>query len=536
MGKRRGASGVWLASRRDDPWIFLSYRREDTEGHAGRLYADLVDSFDKSRVFMDIDAIPPGSVFPRVIDEALKKCNVLLALIGRRWLAVANDQGRRLELPDDPVRLELEAGLRLGIRLIPVLVENAAMPARTELPATLAALADRHAFQLSNLRWPDDVRALIKEIRPRPVYTRRIVLAAVTSVSLIGVTLALPGTSSLLGLEPIDPSTSDVSPLAEARLSFPYGVGLDSDGGIYVADSGHLRVRRVDGSTIRTVAGTGEGGNSGDGGPAIEANTTCHGVAVSNDGAVYFASIENNNVRKIDPAGTISTLTGNGSRGYSGDGGPAIRAQLSGPWDIDVARDGTVFIADTGNNRIRRVDTLDRIDTVAGSGAAGFSGDGGPAVQAQLNGPRDVAVDPSGALTIADGENHRVRRVDETGRISTVAGTGTPGFGGDGGMATDAQLNNPHGVAIAADGSLYIGDLFNNRVRRVDRNGYISTVAGTGAHGFSGDGGPGVRAELAYPRAVAVDATGAVFIADINNNRIRKLDRHGIITTAVGIG
>ena len=174
------------------------------------------------------------------------------------------------------------------------------------------------------------------------------------------------------------------------------------------------------------------------------------------------------------------------------------------------------------------------MSTVAGTGAAGFSGDGDAAVQAQLSGPRDVAVDPHGVLYIADGDNHRIRKVDPSGRITTAAGSGSAGFGGDGGPAVAARLNTPHGVAIARDGSFFISDLYNNRIRRVDPSGVITTVAGNGGRGFAGDGGPATAAELFYPRAIAVGGDGAVYVADINNNRIRKIDADGIITTAVG--
>lgn len=152
---------------------------------------------------------------------------------------------------------------------------------------------------------------------------------------------------------PTEPPGVDVGSASQAQLKFPYGVGLDAAGRIYIADSGNLRVRRVDGPTISTIAGTGVGGNSGDGGPAIEAQTTCHGVAIAADGAVLITAIENNNVRKVDPAGIISTLAGNGTRGYSGDGGPATQAQLNGPWDVDVGPGGGIYIADTGNHRVR---------------------------------------------------------------------------------------------------------------------------------------------------------------------------------------
>jgi hypothetical protein len=575
--------------------IFISYRREDTAGYAGRIYDDLAKRFGDDQVFMDIDTIRPGSDFIQVITEALDGCDVVLAVIGRRWLSLADAAGhRRLDNPQDLVRVELQAALRRGITLIPLLVQGAEVPAREDLPEPLAGLAVKQAFDLSDRRWRADVVALVDELdrlrrektpqpqqqsgfhpraivgprsgrlyqllgisrpgttQPPPVAAqppgrrgRRLLQVAAVSVLILMVTVvgfrivghnnSGPGGSTPSpSRPPTEPPVVEVGPASQVHLTFPYGVGLDRVGRIYIADSGNLRVRRVDADTISTIAGSGVGGNSGDGGPATQAKTTCHGLAIAADGAVLIAAIENNNIRKVDLAGTMSTLAGNGSRGYSGDGGPASQAQLNGPWDVDVGPDGAIYIADTGNHRIRRVDTSGRISTVAGTGTPGFGGDGGPATQAQLTGPRDVAVAGDGAFYIADGESHRVRRVDTSGRIATVAGIGTPGFGGDGGPATQAQLNTPHGVDVDNDENIYIADLYNNRIRRVDRTGIITTIAGTGTHGYSGDGGPATQAQLAYPRAVAVHTDGMVYIADINNHRIRKIDRGGTMTTAAG--
>ncbi len=411
-----------------------------------------------------------------MIEAALARCDVLLALISRTWLTSTGDGGsRRLDLIDDLVRRELEVGLRRNIRIIPLLAENAAMPAPTELPAPLAALATKQALPLSHASWESDMERLVKELRPARLGRRRLLLGAAAG----SLGLAAVATRLLTG----GPVVKNIGTLGQVRLSVPYGVCLDSAGRIYVADSGHLRVLRVDGSAVYLIAGTGDGGRSGDGGQAVDAHTTCHGLAVSADGDVYIAAIENNDVRKVDTSGIIRTFAGDGDRGHAGDGGPADLAELFGPWDVDVASDGTVYIADTFNNRVRRVDTQNQISTVAGTGVAGFSGDGSAAAQAQLNGPRDVAVDPRGALYIADGSNHRIRRVDPSGRITTASGSGTPGFGGDGGPAVAARLNTPHGVTIAQDGSLYVSDLYNNRVRRVDPSGVITTVAGTGGAG-----------------------------------------------------
>jgi sugar lactone lactonase YvrE len=221
--------------------------------------------------------------------------------------------------------------------------------------------------------------------------------------------------------------------------------------------------------------------------------------------------------------GIITTVAGNGIPGYSGDGGPATSASLSGPSGVVVDATGNLLIADSSNYRIRRVDaSTGIITTVAGNGIRGFSGDGGPATSASLS-PIGVAVDATGNLFIADTGNHRIRRVDEsTGIITTVAGNGIRGFSGDGGPATSASLNYPTGVAVDGSGNLFIADAANNRIRWVDAStGIITTVAGNGMPDYSGDGGPATSASLNGPSGVVVDAAGNLFIADNDNKRIR---------------
>ena len=228
-------------------------------------------------------------------------------------------------------------------------------------------------------------------------------------------------------------------------------------------------------------------------------------------------------------AGDISTVAGTVTQGFGGDGGPATGAGLNSPTGVAVDSSGNLFIADFDNHRIRKVDaTTGIITTVAGIGAQGFSGDGGPATSAKLNAPVDVAVDSSGNLFIADANNYRIRKVDTSGNISTVAGNGTRGFSGDGGPATSAQLKFPDGVVVDSAGNLFIVDTFNNRIRKVDTSGDISTLAGSGAvgwvlQGFSGDGGPATSAKLKFPFSVAFDSSGNLFIGDPGNHRIRKV-------------
>jgi sugar lactone lactonase YvrE len=230
--------------------------------------------------------------------------------------------------------------------------------------------------------------------------------------------------------------------------------------------------------------------------------------------------------------GDIVTLAGTSS-GYSGDGGPAVAAQLHAPRTMAADAAGNVYVADTENNRIRKVDTSCVITTIGGTGAAGYSGDGGPATAAKFNLPHGIASDPAGNVYVADAQNQRVRRIDAaTGVVTTVAGNGSSGFSGDGGPATAARLNYPKGTEIGPDGNLYIADNNNDRVRRVDLpTGIITTVAGTGSAGFSGDGGPATSAQLNEPRNIAFDAAGRLYIVDQDNGRIRRVDTDGLITT-----
>ncbi len=291
--------------------------------------------------------------------------------------------------------------------------------------------------------------------------------------------------------------------------------------------------------TVRTVAGNGASGYSGDGGPATAAGLPYPtGVAVDANGNLYIADGSNNRVRKVSPNGIITTVAGNGNQGFSGDGGPATAASLHGPHSVAVDTNGNLFIADTSNHRVRKVNPDGIIITVAGIGftTIGVSGDGGPATAAGLYAPFGVAVDAQGNLYIANYNHHRVRKVSPNGIITTVAGNGNQGFSGDGGPATAASLNNPHGVAVDANGNLYIADGSNNRVRKVSPNGIITTVAGNGNQGFSGDGGPATAAGLYGPVDVAVDTNGNLFIADSSNHRIRRVTPNGMIATIAGSG
>jgi trimeric autotransporter adhesin len=323
--------------------------------------------------------------------------------------------------------------------------------------------------------------------------------------------------------------SGDSGPATSARLQNPTAIAVDAAGNIVFTDSGDNRVRKISPSgVISTVAGNGMRGYSGDGGLATDAllNSPGLGVALDAAGNIYFSDVGNSSVRKVTPGGVISTIAGNGIAGFDGDGGPATSSQLDVPTGIAFDKTGNLFIADTQNFRIRKVTPDGVISTVAGNGTPGFSGEDGPAIFAALDTPSGIAIDSSGGLIIADTGNQRVRKVDSSGVIRTVAGNGSPDaprFSGDGGSATLAQLQNPIGIAIDSAGDLFIGDLNNYSVRRVTPGGLISTVAGTGRTGVSGDGIPATSAELFGPLGVAVDTFGNLFIADGQSNRIRKV-------------
>jgi len=327
----------------------------------------------------------------------------------------------------------------------------------------------------------------------------------------------------------------DGGPATAAELYAAFGVAVDASGNLFIADQANRRIRKVSASgIITTVAGSGPGGEaagggfSGDDGPATSAQLSGpQSVIVDASGNLFIADTYNNRIRRVSVSGIITTVAGSGPRGFSGDGGPATAASLYYPSDVAVDSAGNLFIADFDNQRIRKVSASGIITTVAGNGTQGFSGDGGPATAASLYYPSGVAVDASGNLFIADSGNSRIRKVSASGIITTVAGSGpsgfSSGFSGDGGPATSASLGEPYHVAVDSAGNLFIADTGNSRIRKVSASGIITTVAGSGTDGFSGDGGPAASASLSEPCGVAVDASGNLFIADTYNNRIRRV-------------
>ena len=319
----------------------------------------------------------------------------------------------------------------------------------------------------------------------------------------------------------------DGGPAVLAFLNSPRGVAATAAGALYIADSGNNRVRRVSADgTIHTIAGDGIGISIGAGGPAIEASLgDPRGLALTPGRDLIVGEVSGHIVRRIDLSSeNIVAFAGRDIPGYGGDGRAAVDANLSGP--VGVASDplGNVWIAERFNHRVRKVDAGGIITTVAGSFQEGYAGDGGQATMAALNGPEGVAVDSRGRLYIADTGNHRIRMVDAEGVISTVAGTGEAGFSGDGGPGSTAILNGPADVAVDNNGYLYIADTGNHRIRVLDLNlGIIQTVAGTGFPGFNQDEGAGTETSMNSPSGIAIGPDGGVYIADTNNNSILQL-------------
>ena len=374
----------------------------------------------------------------------------------------------------------------------------------------------------------------------RPLAIGAGIAAAVVAV-LLGATLVLSWLSAMAtggqphistvagtGLPAFSP---DGGRAVDTSLVRPLALAIGPRGEIYIAEGNRVRQVRQDGR-IATFAGTGAAGFGGDGGPATLAELDMpQGLAADSAGNIYIADTLNHRVRRVAGDGTITTLAGVGEAGYSGDGGPASRARLHLPIGLAVGFGDSLFIADMGNNVVRQVGSDGVIRTVAGTGEAGYRGDSGPAPYAVLDGPGGIAFDDEGNLYIADTLNERVRRIDVNGLIETVAGTGVAGFAGDGSLATNAAINlasNPfegigQGLAVDSRGTVFIADAKNHRIRGVGSTGTISTIAGGPAVAGPGDGGPATGARLTMPLGLAVDTQGAVYIADADDNRVRRV-------------
>jgi hypothetical protein len=315
-------------------------------------------------------------------------------------------------------------------------------------------------------------------------------------------------------------------PIEGATLNGPMAIAVGRSGDVFVADTLNNVIREIDpNGKVTTVAGDGRARYSGDGGPATLASLNHpSGISVDAKGNLYINDENNFVVRRVGTNQVITTIVGTGKAGYSGDGGPATKAQIAGAIGLTVDREGNLYIADTGNCVIREVNRKGIINTVVGNGAAAYGGDGGPALLASLRYPTDVALGPDGDLYIADYFSGAVRKVNSAHFITTVAGNGSQGYSGDAGPARQASLHGPVRVVLDAGGNLYIETDGDGRVRQVNTDGIIHTIAGNGKLGLSGDGGPAALASLRGPYGMAIDRRDTLYLADTGNNRVRVIN------------
>ena len=401
----------------------------------------------------------------------------------------------------------------------------------------------------------------------------------------------LAGTITTVAGNGISGFSGDGGPAKAALVSFPFGLTVDASGNVLFTDSGNYRVRKIDShGIITTIAGTGQIGYTGDGGPAIDATfgTSLYGVSADRQGRIYICDAGNNVVRRIDTAGIITTVAGNGTAGFSGDRGPATQAELNLPYVVLPDTSGNFYISDYTNDRVRKVNAQQIINTVVGNGSSGCTGDGGPATAASIGSPRGLLLnggnllvagsgcskirtvslttkiinpvagstygydgdgnpflssrfagesglmlDKSGDVVTVDRANDRIRVLNNSSQlVSTIAG----GYTGDGGKGTAASMNLPQGINFDGAGNLYIADTYNNRIRKLTPGGTISTFAGNGISGYSGDGGLATAANLIEPAAVAADSQGNVYFSDQYGFTLRQVNTSGIISTVPAVG
>ncbi len=342
-------------------------------------------------------------------------------------------------------------------------------------------------------------------------------------------TTPLAKTVDILAGTGVSGSAGDGGPGAEAQVGNPYGLVIGPDGALYICEVDTHRVRRLDMATnvISTVAGTGREGYSGDGGPALEADLNQpYEIRFAANGDMYFVEMPNHIVRKIDAAsGTISTVAGTGEAGYSGDGGPALEAPLHDPHSIELDGRGSLYIADIKNHRVRRVDLATGvISTFAGTGEQAPTPDGAPLDGTPLNGPRAITFDRNGDIFLALREGNAVYRIAMKEKtLHHIAGTGEQGYTGDGGPAKQAQLSGPKGISVGPEGGVYIADTESHTIRRIDpTSGVIETVVGDGSR-HDGPAGDPLGCGLARPHGVFTASDGAIYIGDSENHRVRVL-------------
>jgi DNA-binding beta-propeller fold protein YncE len=360
-----------------------------------------------------------------------------------------------------------------------------------------------------------------------------------TSVVPVGLAVVLSACGTDAGSPVASPSRE---PPADqpGSLGAPEALAFAADGNLYVSEFTGNKVDVIDEQgEIATVAGTGSTGLSGDGGPAIDAELSAPtGMAFDTAGNLLIVDHDNGCVRTVDAQGQIDPLIGMcGERGFSGDGGQATEAMLDGPVGVVFDADGRIYVSDEQNGVIRRVNADGSIETVAGEGSipAATAPDGTKAADLLLNHPSYMAIDADERIYFSDFLDNVVMRIERSGRVTRIAGTGDAGFSGDGGPAIEAELEWPTGLALDGDGNLFISDANNHRIRMVDVEGTITTFVGTGEGGYSGDGGPAVEAQVQAPSGLAFDPSGRLVIADQGNNLVRLVDDAGVITTIAGV-